>query len=77
VAFLIGTIEIFGLLSGELHIHGGFCDFMAAGPQRLHLAQLNDRRTSQALLDRLRPLMTCAQLPVNDLESWPSPFRRS
>jgi high-affinity nickel-transport protein len=29
VAFLIGTIEIFGLLSGELHIHGGFWDFMA------------------------------------------------
>jgi high-affinity nickel-transport protein len=29
VAFLIGTIEIFGLLSTELHIHGGFWDFMA------------------------------------------------
>jgi high-affinity nickel-transport protein len=29
VAFLIGTIEIFGLLSGELDIHGGFWDFMA------------------------------------------------
>jgi high-affinity nickel-transport protein len=29
VAFLIGTIEIVGLLSGELHIHGGFWDFMA------------------------------------------------
>ncbi len=29
VAFLIGTIEIFGLLSSELHIHGGFWDFMA------------------------------------------------
>jgi high-affinity nickel-transport protein len=29
VAFLIGTIEIFGLLSAELHIHGGFWDFMA------------------------------------------------
>jgi nickel/cobalt transporter (NiCoT) family protein len=29
-AFLIGTIEIFGLLSGELHIHGGFWDFMAS-----------------------------------------------
>ena len=29
VAFLIGTIEIFGLLSGELHIHGRFWDFMA------------------------------------------------
>jgi high-affinity nickel-transport protein len=30
VAFLIGTIEIFGLLSAELHIHGGFWDFMAS-----------------------------------------------
>jgi high-affinity nickel-transport protein len=29
VAFLIGTIEIFGLLSSELHIHGSFWDFMA------------------------------------------------
>ncbi len=29
VAFLIGTIEICGLLSAELHIHGGFWDFMA------------------------------------------------
>ena len=29
VAFLIGTIEIFGLLSGELHMQGGFWDFMA------------------------------------------------
>ena len=29
MAFLIGTIEIFGLLSAELHIHGGFWDFMA------------------------------------------------
>ena len=29
VAFLIGTIEIFGLLSAELHIQGGFWDFMA------------------------------------------------
>jgi high-affinity nickel-transport protein len=29
VAFLIGTIEVFGLLSSELHIHGGFWDFMA------------------------------------------------
>jgi high-affinity nickel-transport protein len=29
VAFLIGTIEISGLLSQELHIHGGFWDFMA------------------------------------------------
>src|SRR5512140_47848 len=39
----------------------------AAGPQRLHLAQLDDRRTGQALLDRLRPLMSCAHFPVNDL----------
>ncbi|HSY16215.1 MAG TPA: HoxN/HupN/NixA family nickel/cobalt transporter [Jatrophihabitantaceae bacterium] len=29
VAFLVGTIEVFGLLSDELHIHGGFWDFMA------------------------------------------------
>src|SRR5579875_446622 len=29
VAFLIGTIEIIGLLSSELHIRGGFWDFMA------------------------------------------------
>jgi high-affinity nickel-transport protein len=29
VAFLIGTIEIFGVLSTELHIHGGFWNFMA------------------------------------------------
>jgi nickel/cobalt transporter (NiCoT) family protein len=29
VAFLIGTIEITGLLSSELHIHCGFWDFMA------------------------------------------------
>jgi high-affinity nickel-transport protein len=29
VAFLIGTIEIFGLLSAELHIHGGFWEVMA------------------------------------------------
>jgi len=29
VAFLIGTIEIVGLLSAELHIRGGFWDFMA------------------------------------------------
>ena len=29
VAFLIGTIEITGLLSSELNIHGGFWDFMA------------------------------------------------
>jgi len=29
VAFLIGTIEIIGLLSGELRIHGGFWDFIA------------------------------------------------
>jgi high-affinity nickel-transport protein len=29
VAFLIGTIEIIGLLSSELHIRGGFWHFMA------------------------------------------------
>jgi high-affinity nickel-transport protein len=29
VAFLIGTIEIFGLLTAELHVRGGFWDFMA------------------------------------------------
>jgi high-affinity nickel-transport protein len=29
VAFLIGTIEVCGLLSSELHVHGGFWDFMA------------------------------------------------
>jgi nickel/cobalt transporter (NiCoT) family protein len=29
VAFLIGTIEIFGLLSTELHLTGGFWEFMA------------------------------------------------
>ena len=29
VAFLIGTIEITGLLSAELHVHGSFWDFMA------------------------------------------------
>jgi high-affinity nickel-transport protein len=28
-AFLIGTIEIVGLLTDELHLHGGFWDFMA------------------------------------------------
>jgi nickel/cobalt transporter (NiCoT) family protein len=30
VAFLIGTIEIVGLLSSEMHIRGGFWDFMAS-----------------------------------------------
>jgi high-affinity nickel-transport protein len=30
VAFLIGTIEIIGLLSAELRIRGGFWDFMAS-----------------------------------------------
>jgi high-affinity nickel-transport protein len=30
VAFLIGTIEVLGLLSGELHVRGGFWDFMAS-----------------------------------------------
>jgi len=29
VAFLIGTIEIIGLLTGELNIHGGLWDFIA------------------------------------------------
>jgi high-affinity nickel-transport protein len=29
VAFLVGTIELFGLLSSELDVHGGFWDFMA------------------------------------------------
>jgi nickel/cobalt transporter (NiCoT) family protein len=29
VAFLIGTIEIVGLLSSELHVHGGVWDFVA------------------------------------------------
>jgi nickel/cobalt transporter (NiCoT) family protein len=29
VAFLIGTIEVFGLLSDELKLHGGFWDFMS------------------------------------------------
>ncbi|HEY1968970.1 MAG TPA: HoxN/HupN/NixA family nickel/cobalt transporter [Pseudonocardia sp.] len=28
-AFLIGTIEIFGVLAGELNLHGAFWDFMA------------------------------------------------
>ena len=39
----------------------------AAGPQRLHLAQLDDRRTRQAVTDRLRPLLSCTHFPVNDL----------
>jgi high-affinity nickel-transport protein len=30
VAFLIGTIEIIGLLGSELHLHGGFWDLMAS-----------------------------------------------
>jgi hypothetical protein len=38
-----------------------------ARAQRLHLAQLDDRRTGQALPDRVRPLMSCAHFPVNDL----------
>jgi nickel/cobalt transporter (NiCoT) family protein len=29
VAFLIGTIELIGLLTSELHLQGGFFDFMA------------------------------------------------
>jgi high-affinity nickel-transport protein len=28
-AFLIGTVEILGILTSELHLHGGFWDFMA------------------------------------------------
>jgi high-affinity nickel-transport protein len=28
-AFLIGTVEILGLLTSELHLHGGLWDFMA------------------------------------------------
>jgi nickel/cobalt transporter (NiCoT) family protein len=28
-AFVIGTVEILGLLTGELHLHGPFWDFMA------------------------------------------------
>jgi high-affinity nickel-transport protein len=28
-AFLIGTVEIIGLFTGELHLHGPFWDFMA------------------------------------------------
>jgi nickel/cobalt transporter (NiCoT) family protein len=28
-AFIIGTIEILGVLTGELHLHGGFWDLMA------------------------------------------------
>jgi nickel/cobalt transporter (NiCoT) family protein len=29
VAFLIGTVEVLGLLSSELHVHGAFWNFMA------------------------------------------------
>ena len=28
-AFLIGTVELLGILTSELHLHGGFWDFMA------------------------------------------------
>jgi high-affinity nickel-transport protein len=28
-AFLIGTVELFGVLTSELHLHGSFWDFMA------------------------------------------------
>ena len=28
-AFLIGTVELLGILTGELHLHGAFWDFMA------------------------------------------------
>src|SRR5690349_24189883 len=41
----------------------------AARPQRRHLAQLDDRRPRQAILDRLRPHtpLTSTETPVNDL----------
>jgi nickel/cobalt transporter (NiCoT) family protein len=28
-AFLIGTVELLGILTSELHLHGAFWDFMA------------------------------------------------
>jgi len=40
----------------------------AARAQRGHLAQLAHRRRRQAVLDRLRPLVTCPYFPINDLE---------
>ncbi|MET8150564.1 hypothetical protein ACIBSW_21425 [Actinoplanes sp. NPDC049668] len=43
------------------------CPATPARPQRRDLAQLDHRGTRQTLLDRLRPLMTCPELPVNDL----------
>jgi hypothetical protein len=39
----------------------------APRPQRLHLAQLADRRPRQAIPDRLRPRVTCPHFPINDL----------
>jgi len=44
----------------------------APRPQRLHLAQLADRRPRQAIPDRLRPRLTCPHFPINDL-GWPGP----
>ena len=38
----------------------------APRPQRLHLAQLADRRPRQAIPDRLRPRLTCPHFPIND-----------
>jgi hypothetical protein len=38
-----------------------------ARPQRRDLAQLGDRRTRQALPDRLRPPLTSTEIPVNEL----------
>jgi nucleoside-diphosphate-sugar epimerase len=39
----------------------------APRPQRLHLAQLADRRPRQAIPDRLRPRLTCPHFSINDL----------
>ena len=38
----------------------------APRPQRLHLAQLADRRPRQAIPDRVRPRLTCPHFPIND-----------
>jgi serine/threonine protein phosphatase PrpC len=40
----------------------------APRPERLHLAQLADRRPRQAIPDRLRPRLTCTHFPINDLD---------
>jgi hypothetical protein len=40
----------------------------AARAQRRDLVQLADRRAGQAVIDRLRPRVTCPHFPVNDLE---------